>query len=200
MPDLRRIENEADGTDPSASFGFLVHTGVSSRRVLHHSLYCQEKIDAGTHHQPSQHGIEQAGTWPPHVADDELAVVRGEEPVPVAESCQQREQAHSYKDGLNDVMHFHKAGIACVGLLQRLEIQTAAAVFRFTDFDLDRIARQQFFDQFGPFDETQGTAVEVVLVAHVVHFFQLLDAVEVEVVNQFAGFVRTVFIHDGKGG
>ena len=64
---------------------------------------------------------------------------------------------------------------------------------------LDGIFRQQFFHQFRPFDETECAAIEIILVAHVINFFQLLDAIEVEMVNQLAAF-RTVFVDDGESG
>ena len=51
----------------------------------------------------------------------------------------------------------------------------------FLDGDADGVGRQEVFDEFGPFDEAEGTAVEVVLEADVVGFFETADAVEVEV-------------------
>ena len=65
--------------------------------------------------------------------------------------------------------------------------------------DLYDILREYSLYEFRPFKEAEATAVKVVLVAHVIDFFQLLDAVEVEVVDGIALSVR-VFIDEGEGG
>lgn len=85
-------------------------------------------------------------------------------------------------------------------LFKILYDELAFAVLHFLNGYFDGIARQKFFHQFRPFDEAEGAAVEVVLVAHVVHFFQFLDAVEVEMIYQFAGSVGAILVDDGKGG
>ena len=64
-----------------------------------------------------------------------------------------------------------------------LTLYESATILLLTDDNLYGIGGQQFFYQLWPFNETEGTGVEIVLVAHVVHLFQLLDAVEVEVVD-----------------
>ena len=96
------------------------------------------------------------------------------------------------KNALNEVL-------ACHILLLAFHGQFARTVFLLFDGDAYRVARQQFFYQFRPFDEAKRSAIEVVFIPHVIHFLQLLDAIEVEVVNQFAGYLRTIFVDDGEG-
>ena len=62
------------------------------------------------------------------------------------------------------------------------------------------VFRQQTLYQFGPLDEAERTAVEIVFVAHVVHLVEILDTVEVEMVNQFARGGGAVFVDNGEGG
>ena len=62
------------------------------------------------------------------------------------------------------------------------------------------IAGQEVFHQFGPLDEAERAAVEIVLVAHVVDFFQALYAVKVEVVDELARGVGAVFVDNAEGG
>ena len=57
------------------------------------------------------------------------------------------------------------------------------AVGLFADGDAQGVVGQELLNEFGPFDETEMAAVEVLLVAHVIDFGQALDAVEVEVVD-----------------
>ena len=72
------------------------------------------------------------------------------------------------------------------------------SVFRLFNGYADSIARQQFFNQFRPFDEAERTAVQIIFVSHIVHLFQFLDPVEIEVVNQLSGNFGTVFVYDGE--
>jgi hypothetical protein len=62
-----------------------------------------------------------------------------------------------------------------------LEADEPASVCLLSDADTYGIVGQDFLYQFGPLDEAECTAIEVVLIAHVVDLLQLLDAVEVEV-------------------
>ena len=64
-----------------------------------------------------------------------------------------------------------------------LKAHYARTFIIFGNGDADGIVGQEILYQLGPLDKAEGSAIEVVLVAHVVHFLQLLDAVEVEVVN-----------------
>lgn len=83
-------------------------------------------------------------------------------------------------------------------LLFSFKAHDAASIFRFFNLDFYSIARQEFFYQFRPFDEAEGTAIEIILISHVVYFVQFLDTIEIKMVNKFAGFIRTVFIDNGK--
>ena len=42
---------------------------------------------------------------------------------------------------------------------------------------------QEVLDEFWPLDETEGAAVEVIVEADVIGFFETADAVEIEVVD-----------------
>lgn len=53
----------------------------------------------------------------------------------------------------------------------------------FVDMDPDGGIWEEVLDEFWPFDEAEGTAVEVVIEADVVGFFEAADAVEVEMVD-----------------
>lgn len=57
---------------------------------------------------------------------------------------------------------------------------------------------QQPFHELRPLDEADGAGVEVFFVSHVIDFFNMPDAIEVEVVNRCAVCGRAVFIDDGK--
>jgi hypothetical protein len=64
---------------------------------------------------------------------------------------------------------------------------------------LNGILGQYLLNQLGPLYQAQATTVEVVLVAHVVNFFKLLNAVEIKVIDTLA-LARRVLVDDGKGG
>ena len=83
-------------------------------------------------------------------------------------------------------------------LLFSFKAHDAASIFRFFNLDFYSIARQKFFYQFRPFDEAEGTAIEIILISHVVYFVQFLDTIEIKMVNKFTGFIRTVFVDNGK--
>ena len=69
------------------------------------------------------------------------------------------------------------------------------------DFNFHSIVGQQWFDEFGPLDEAGLSAVEIVFVAHVVHFVEILDAVEIEVVDfGELGRVECILVDDGECG
>mgnify|MGYP006867309787 FL=1 len=63
-------------------------------------------------------------------------------------------------------------------LLFSFKVHDAASIFRFFNLDFYSIARQKFFYQFRPFDEAEGTAIEIILISHVVYFVQFLDTIE----------------------
>lgn len=76
----------------------------------------------------------------------------------------------------------------------------SATVGELFDVHADGVRGQEFFDEFGPLDEADGARVEVVLVAEVIDFVELLDAVEVKVVDEFARRVGAVLVDDGERG
>lgn len=80
----------------------------------------------------------------------------------------------------------------------RLPGKGAGAVGRDVDPHMEGLLRQERGDVLWPFDQAQGTAVEVVVEADVERFLQLLNAVEVKVIERFAGD-RTVFVYNGEG-
>ena len=80
-----------------------------------------------------------------------------------------------------------------------LKLQQAAAVGIDADFYAHGVIGQNVFYQFGPLQETEVAAVEVVFVAHVIDFLDAADAVEVKVVDGGAMPVG-VFIDEGEGG
>lgn len=82
--------------------------------------------------------------------------------------------------------------------LHHLELHHARTVLGLFDSNLRCVLRQQILYQLGPLQEAQRTAVEVVLVAHVVYLFELLYAVEVEVVYRVAGCGGSILVHDGE--
>ena len=53
----------------------------------------------------------------------------------------------------------------------------------FLNADADGILGQNVFYQFWLLNEAEGARVEVVLIAHIIHLFEFLDAIEVEVEN-----------------
>ena len=63
---------------------------------------------------------------------------------------------------------------------------------------LDGIGGQQLLDQLRPLDEAVGTAVKIILKAHVIDFLQPLYAVEVEV-EDISATGRLIGVDDGKG-
>ena len=67
----------------------------------------------------------------------------------------------------------------------------------FLNADADGILGQNVFYQFWPLNEAEGTRVEVVLIAHIIHLFEFLDSIEVEVVDRT---LSLIFIHNGEGG
>lgn len=69
----------------------------------------------------------------------------------------------------------------------------------FFNRDLNSILRQDFLNEFRPFEKAETTAVKVVLITHIIDLFQLLDTVEVEVVDGIALSVG-VFIDEGESG
>ena len=71
----------------------------------------------------------------------------------------------------------------------------AIGIFGYRYFDC--IQRKQFFYQFRPFDETDGSAIEVVFIAHIINLFQFLDAIEIEMIDEFVR-IGTVLVNDGK--
>ena len=81
----------------------------------------------------------------------------------------------------------------------KLKLQQAAAVGIDADFYAHGVIGQDVFYQFGPLQETEVAAVEVVFVAHVIDFLDAADAVEVKVVDGVAMPVG-VFIDEGEGG
>ena len=50
-------------------------------------------------------------------------------------------------------------------LLFSFKVHDAASIFRFFNLDFYSIARQKFFYQFRPFDEAEGTAIEIILIS-----------------------------------
>ena len=52
----------------------------------------------------------------------------------------------------------------------------------FADAHLDGILGQQLLDELRPFYEAQSAVIEIVFVAHVINLFELLYAIEVEVI------------------
>ena len=62
------------------------------------------------------------------------------------------------------------------------------------------VVGQKRLDHLGPLNEAGITAVDVVVVTNVVDFFQLLDAIEVEVVDRTAGERALLFVDNGEGG
>ena len=64
-----------------------------------------------------------------------------------------------------------------------LEADDAGAVFSLADGDACGIFGEEFFDEFGPLDEAEVAAVDVVVETDVVGFFHPTDAVEVEMVD-----------------
>ena len=79
-----------------------------------------------------------------------------------------------------------------------LECNGAGAVGIFRDGHLDGIFGKKVFDELGPLNETEGTTVEIILIAHVIDFLQALDAVEVEVED--ALIMSFVLVDNGEGG
>ena len=77
--------------------------------------------------------------------------------------------------------------------------ESAHTVGLFFNRDLNSILRQDFLNEFRPFEKAETTAVKVVLIAHIIDLFQLLDTVEVEVVDGIALSVG-VFIDEGESG
>lgn len=57
----------------------------------------------------------------------------------------------------------------------------AASVAVHVDVNAQGIIGQKVLDELGPFDETEMSAVEIVLKPHVVCLFDAADSVEVEV-------------------
>ena len=80
------------------------------------------------------------------------------------------------------------------------EIKCATAIRFCLDRHTHSIFWQQVFYQLRPFDETDGSAVDIVFVAHIIYFLQLLDTLEVQMINQAARGVTLILIDDGKCG
>lgn len=66
------------------------------------------------------------------------------------------------------------------GLFKVFQGDFPLSVLYFLNGHFDGITRQKLLYQLRPFYEAEGAAVEVIFVTHVIHFFQFLDAVEVE--------------------
>ena len=82
-----------------------------------------------------------------------------------------------------------------IALLARMA-QKAAAVFLLFEVDTDRVGGQQFLYALRPFDKTHGTRVEIVLRSDVLRLVDALQTITIEMINQFGGSVRTIFIDD----
>ena len=65
----------------------------------------------------------------------------------------------------------------------RLKLHYSSAIISSLDSYLCSILRQQVVYKFGPFEEAERAAIEIVFVSHIVYFLQFLDAIEVEMVN-----------------
>lgn len=90
----------------------------------------------------------------------------------------------------------------CVGAKGRrlCHLYDASSIFEFFDGDVDGVGREEFFNEFGPFDEAGAGCVEIVVGANVYGFCEVLDAVEIEVVDGAFKEVAVVLVDDGEGG
>lgn len=92
-------------------------------------------------------------------------------------------------------------GRAARRLAERLvHCQRARSIGVFRKVDADGLFGQQLLDQFGPFEQADVAGVEVILIAHIVDFFQALYAVEIEMEDAPIGRCVVIFVDDGKGG
>ena len=85
------------------------------------------------------------------------------------------------------VSEYISSDISLFGGMREKDRQQTRTVGILGDVHPHGIVGEQLFYQLGPFDETKAAAVEIVFIAHVVNFFNLLDAIEVEMVNEFGG-------------
>ena len=76
----------------------------------------------------------------------------------------------------------------------------ARAVCLLCDAHFYGICRQDVVDQLRPLEETEGAAVEIIFVAHVVDFFKAFDAIEVEVEDRGSVLCGVIFVDDGESG
>jgi hypothetical protein len=74
--------------------------------------------------------------------------------------------------------------VGCCNVFFYSKCYGAGAVGIFRDGYLHGIFGQQVFDEFGPLNETDGAAIEIILIAHAIDFLKALDAVEVEVIDK----------------
>ena len=56
--------------------------------------------------------------------------------------------------------------------------------------DIYTIVGEQLFDFVGPFDEAESPAGEIVFGSEVIGFFDFVEPVAIEVVDEFAGSIR----------
>ena len=66
--------------------------------------------------------------------------------------------------------------------------------------DIYTIVGEQLFDFVGPFDEAESTAGEIVFGSEVIGFFDFVEPVAIEVVDEFAGSSGPVFVDNGECG
>ena len=66
--------------------------------------------------------------------------------------------------------------------------------------DIYTIVGEQLFDFVGPFDEAESPAGEIVFGSEVIGFFDFVEPVAIEVVDEFAGSSGPVFVDNGECG
>ena len=99
--------------------------------------------------------------------------------------------------GVGDI---NRAILSMKSLFLELESYCSSAVFHFFDGDVDGVGREEFFNEFGPFDEAGAGCVEIVVGTNVYGFCEVLDAVEIEVVDGAFKEIAVVLVDDGEGG
>ena len=70
----------------------------------------------------------------------------------------------------------------------------------FLNGNLDGILGQYLLAELWPLDKAEGSAIEIILKTHVIHFVYLLDTIEIKVIDEFACVSGAIFIDDGEGG
>ena len=80
-----------------------------------------------------------------------------------------------------------------------VDLERAGRVAVHGDAYRHHVVGQQLLDLFGPFDQTEVARIEILFVAEVVSFADVVDAVEVEMVDAAAA-LALVLVDDGERG